>query len=191
MTTARNLTDDGLPRGLTVDEFLVWYKEQPGRYELHDGDVYAMSPARVRHGSMKLAVQRALLDAVERAGVPCHVMPDGIAVHVSDRKWYEPDALVYCGPEAPGDDISIANPVIVVEVASPSTVRLDETAKLSGYFDVPSVQHYLIIPPDRPAIIHHQRDGDRILTTLVTSGEVHLDPPGLTLPIAGLWPDES
>jgi Uma2 family endonuclease len=186
MTTARKLPDGGLPRGLTVDQFVAWYKEQPGRYELHDGDVYAMSPARVRHSVMKGRAYTALTDAVQRAGVPCHVMPDGIAVHVSDRKWYEPDALVYCGPEAPDDDISIANPVIVVEVASPSTVRLDETAKLSGYFDVPSVQHYLIVYPDKP-VVHHQRQADgTILTRLLSTGPLRLDPPGLDLDVESL-----
>jgi Uma2 family endonuclease len=186
MTIARKSPDGGLPRGITVDEFLVWYGQQPSRYELHEGDVYAMSPARVRHGTMKLSVYRALQDAIERAGLPCHVQPDGVAVHVNDRKWYEPDALVYCGPEAPGDDISIGNPIIVVEVASPSTVRLDETVKLSGYFEVPSVQHFLIVYPNKP-IVHHQRQVDgNILTRLLSAGPLRLDPPGIEIDVTAL-----
>jgi Uma2 family endonuclease len=187
MATARKPTDGELPRGLTVDEYLVWYRDQPERYELHDGDVYAMSPARVRHGSIKGRVYAALADAIRRAGAPCHALPDGIAVHISDKKWYEPDALVYCGPEAPGDDISIANPVIVVEVASPSTVRLDETAKLSGYFNVPSLHHYLIVFPDKP-VVHHQRQADgTILTRLLSAGPLRLYPPGIEIDVIQLF----
>jgi Uma2 family endonuclease len=188
MATARKLTDDGFPTGLNVDEFLVWYEQQSGRYELHDGDVFAMAPARVRHASAKARLFTLLNDAVRRANLPCHTLPDGIAVHVSDTKWYEPDALVYCGPEAPGDDISIANPVIVVEVASPSTARLDETAKLSGYFLVPSVQHYLIVYPGRPPLVHHQRQADgTILTRLLSTGPLRLDPPGIEIDVTELF----
>ncbi len=188
MATARKLTDDGLPSGINVDEFLIWYKEQPGRYELHDGTVYAMSPERVGHASTKFAVQRALFDAVKRADLPCHVLPDGIAVHVSDRKWYEPDALVYCGPEVANDDIKIANPMIIVEVASPSTMRLDKSDKLIGYFAVESVQHYLIIHIGEARIIHHQRQGDgTILTRLLSSGPLRLDPPGIEIDVTELF----
>ena len=183
MGTARKLPDGpGLPTGLDVAAFLDWVQRNPGRFELHDGEIFAMSPARVRHGVKKFAIQRALLDGVRNAGLPCHIMPDGIAVHVSDKKWYEPDALVYCGPEAPGDDIKIDNPLIIVEVASPSTGGLDASDKLLGYFSVPSVQHYIIVSPADKRLIHHKRQNDEtILTSIISAGPLHLDPPGLSV----------
>lgn len=182
MATAAKKRDGALPTGLDVDAFLAWVKDHPGRYELHDGEVFAMSPARVLHGVKKFAMQRALLSAVREARLSCHVMPDGIAVHVSDQKWYEPDALVYCGPEAPGDDIKIDDPIIVVEVASPSTGNLDATHKLVGYFSVLSVQHYVIVNPATKLLVHHKRQDDgTILTRIITAGPLQLDPPGLTV----------
>ena len=182
MATAAKRTDDGLPTGIDVAAFLAWVRDHPGRYELHDGDVFAMAPARVQHGVAKFAIQRALLAAVREARLPCHVMPDGIAVHVSDQKWYEPDALVYCGPEAHGDDDEIKNPLIVVEVVSPSTGRLDATDKLRGYFSLSSVRHYMIVYTKTKHIVHHERQDDgTILTRIVTAGPLQLDPPGLTV----------
>lgn len=184
MGTAAKRFDSGLPTGLDVDAFLEWYKSRPGRYELHEGAVYAMAPERVWHASTKLAVHLALVAAVKKAGCDCHVLPDGVAVHVSDVKWYEPDALVYCGPEAGPADLNIVDPMIIVEVASPSTERLDETVKLAGYFSVPSVQHYLIVYSEGP-LVHHQRQGDgTILTRLVSSGPIRLDPPGIEVDTA-------
>lgn len=73
---------------------------------------------------------------------------------------HDPDALVYCGPELPDDAIEVPNPVILVEVASPSTRKFDDTAKLSGYFSLASVQHYLIVDPEGPPVIHHHRQED-------------------------------
>ena len=187
MATALKVPSDGLPTGLDVPSFLEWVKNKPGRYELHNGDVVAMSPARVRHGVGKFAIQRALLAGVRDAGLPCHVMPDGIAVHVSDQKWYEPDALVYCGAAALEDDIKIDNPVIVVEVISPSTAGIDEADKLLGYFSLASVHHYLIVHLKEKRVVHHQRrSDDTILTRIVTAGPLLLDPPGMTVDLTEL-----
>ncbi len=187
MTTARKHPGDGLPRGITVDEFLVWSEQQSGRYELHDGNVYAMSPERVGHAAMKFKVQRALIDAIQHGHLPCHMVPDGVAVHVSDGKWYEPDAQVYCGPKANDEEIKIENPIIVVEVVSPSSARLDKSEKLIGYFAVESLQHYLIVLLDPARIIHHQRQSDgNILTRLLSSGTLRLDPPGIEIDVTEL-----
>jgi Uma2 family endonuclease len=176
---------------MTVEQFLVWAESQPGRYELVDGEPIRMAPERARHNKIKYLVCRALDDAVAAAGLACEVFTDGMTVEIEGDRSYEPDAAVQCGIKQDLDSTVLPAPLIVVEVASPASTKLDATTKLLDYFKVPSVQHYLIIPPDRPAIIHHQRDGDRIRTTLVTAGEVRLDPPGLALSITGLWPDES
>lgn len=173
---------DRLPRGLDVDQFLDWYEQQPGRYELHNGEVFAMSPQRNWHATTKGSIYVALRAAIASAGLPCHAMPDGVAVHVSGDKWYEPDALVYCGPPAPGNDIKIDHPVVIVEVASPSTVNLDETSKLVGYFSLASVHHYIIVYPRDKRLVHHQRQVDgTILTRIVTAGPLRLDPPSLSV----------
>ena len=188
MATARKLTDDGLPTGLTVDEFLAWCKDQSGRYELHDGAVIAMSPERVGHAATKGRIFIALSEAVRAAKLPCHVLPDGVAVHISDRKWYEPDALVYCGDEAAADDIKIDAPIVVVEVVSPSSAKLDTQLKLTGYFAVESIQHYVILLIEEKRLIHHQRQGDdTILTRLISAGSLRLEPPGIEINVAELF----
>src|SRR6516162_8757595 len=101
---------------MNVDEFLAWAEENPGRYELSEGKVYAMPPRALNHAKTKFAVQSALLSGIRKAGSPCHMVPDGATVRVSKRTAYEPDALVYCGPQKPGSAIEVPDPVIVVEV---------------------------------------------------------------------------
>jgi Uma2 family endonuclease len=167
---------------MTVDEFLVWAEGREGRYELYHGQVYAMSPGRSGHAEAKFAVQVALAEAIRKAGLPCHMLPDGMTVRISNDTAHEPDALVYCGPKLPADAVEVPNPIIVVEVLSPSTRRIDASAKLTGYFSLPSVQHYLIVDPGKPPLIHHQRQGDgTILTRLVSEGVLRLEPPGLEI----------
>lgn len=169
---------------MTVDEFLNWAEAQEGRWELYRGVPYAMAPERTRHGKVKYRLQKALEAGINRAGLICHMLPDGATVRISETAAFEPDALVYCGPELPGDAIEVPNPVVVVEVSSPSTRRNDSTIKLVGYFELPSVHHYLIVDPEAASVIHHQRQADgTILTRIVADGEIVLDPPGIVLAV--------
>lgn len=101
---------------------------------------------------------------------------------------HEPDALVYCGPKLPDDSLEVPEPLVVVEVASPSTRKVDASLKLTGYFSLPSIQHYLIVDPDGPPVLHHRRQGDgTILTTIVHEGVLTLVPPGIELDVAHIF----
>ena len=169
---------------MTVDDFLVWSAGQTGRHELFVGKVYAMAPERAGHAKVKYAVQTELQRSIKAAGVPCHMLPDGMTVRIDAETAHEPDALVYCGPEVAADAVEIGNPLIVVEVLSPSTRHIDASAKLASYFQVPSIHHYLIIDPERRPVIHHCRQNDgTILTRLLQTGELKLDPPGIVLDV--------
>jgi Uma2 family endonuclease len=173
---------------MTVDEYLVWAEGRPGRFELHAGVVYAMAPERAAHAKVKFAVQTALLSGIRRVGLPCHMLPDGMTIRIDDDTAHEPDALVYCGDELAGSAVEVPNPVIVVEVLSPSTRHIDASAKLAGYFRVPSVRHYLIVDPDRRLVIHHARgDGDVIATRILSEGNLQLRPPGMDVMIEQMF----
>jgi Uma2 family endonuclease len=173
---------------MTVDEFLSWAEGRPGRYELFRGVVYAMTPERAAHAEMKLAVQLALVSGIRERRLPCRVLPDGMTVRIDEATAHEPDALVYCGPRLAPSAIEVPDPVIVVEVLSPSTRHIDAQIKLAGYFRLPSVAHYLVVDPDKPLIIHHARaSGDSILTRIVREGSITLEPPGLELVLADLY----
>src|SRR5579863_7487423 len=161
---------------MTVDEYLAWTEGRP--YELYAGAVYAMAPERAGHAEAKYAIQTALLAGIRRAGLPCHMLPDGMTVRVDQDTAHEPDAFVYCGTKLPPSAVEVPNPVIVVEVLSPSTRHIDLSAKLADYFRLPSVAHYLIVDPGKPRIIHHARAADdTILTRIVSDGSIKLDPP--------------
>lgn len=167
---------------LTVDEFLVWGEGRQGRWELRDGAVVAMSPERLAHLETKANVYMALAAAIRNAKARCRAYPDGATIRISERTAFEPDALVRCGPLLPPDALEIPDPLIVVEVLSPSTEAFDRGFKLEGYFSLASVQHYLIVDPDRRKIVHHKRGaGDVIETRILGAGTLRLEPPGFEL----------
>jgi Uma2 family endonuclease len=173
---------------MTVDEYLAWAQDKPGRFELYAGAVYAMAPERAGHAKVKFAMQVALRAAIQRAGIDCHMLPDGMTVRVDAHTAHEPDALVYCGQELPDSAVEVPEPIIVVEVLSPSTRNIDASAKLAGYFRVDSVRHYLIVDSDQPLVIHHARgEADMVATRILREGKIVLDPPGIELAIADFY----
>ena len=173
---------------MTVDDYLSWAEGRQGRYELIDGAVYAMSPERAIHAEVKAAIWATLAARIRQRGLSCYALPDGMTVRIDAATAYEPDALVYCGDKLPPAALEVPEPVIVVEVLSTSTRRVDVGRKLAGYFALPSVVHYLIVDPDQPLVIHHARgDGDTIATRIVRDGTIALDPPGLQLALTDIY----
>jgi Uma2 family endonuclease len=147
------------------------------------GHIVAMAPERLGHVRAKNRVVRALERAIRDAGVPCEAMADGVTVETGDND-YQPDALVNCGPPPDDDAISATNPIVIIEVLSPTTASTDTGGKLADYFQIASVAHYLIVHPTRRSVIHHRRgEAGSIATRILASGEIVLDPPGLSLTV--------
>jgi Uma2 family endonuclease len=123
---------------LTREEFRQWTECRAGRYERIAGEPVAMSPERAIHARLKTRVWQALDRAIRIGGLDCEAFGDGITIEVDDETDYEPDAVVNCGPRLEPDAIAATNPVIVVEVLSPSTQSIDSSDKLADYFRVAS-----------------------------------------------------
>jgi Uma2 family endonuclease len=119
------------------------------------------------------------------------MFPDGMTVRITARNAFEPDALVVCPPPTDLNTMEIPNPVIVVEVLSPSTAADDHGLKLDGYFSLRSVEHYLILDADRHVMIHHKRgQNGAIETRILRDGKVRFDPPGFEAEVAGFFATE-
>jgi len=173
---------------MDVAQFNDWAVAQPrGRYELVQGEVIAMAPGRARHNLVKAAVFTALDAAVREAGAPCTVFTDGMTVVIDERTAREPDAAIQCHERLDLNTMILDEPMVVVEVTSPSSDRDDSGAKLVEYFSVPSIRHYLIVRPDKDAVVHHHRDerGD-ITTAIRREGAIAIVPPGIEVSVAAL-----
>jgi Uma2 family endonuclease len=176
---------------MTREAFLAWVEQQPtGRFERIDGIVVAMAPERASHNRRKRAAFSALRDASNKAGLTaCEAFADGMTVQVEDSD-FEPDALLRCGPRLPRDATRVTDPLVLVEVLSPDSGTRDRATKLRAYFKLPSVQHYLIVWPDEQRIVHHARLPDGQITTEVClSGDIRLDPPGLSVAVEAFYLD--
>jgi Uma2 family endonuclease len=175
---------------MRADEFIAWASQRPDgeRFELVAGELVPMLPERSGHALVKSRIWRALDDAVRAAGLACATYPDGMAVEIDDRTVYEPDASVRCGSPLDDDAVKITDPLIVVEVLSPSSQARDAGAKLADYVRLPSLRHYVLADTKTRTIVQHRIGPDgRIDTLVLRGGELELDPPGIRIRISELF----
>ena len=167
---------------LTVEQYLEAYQGAPGRYELVEGEVVKMAAETVMHVRLKGKVFSALTTAIGSGSMACEAFLDGVSIKISSHTAREPDVSVQCGTPANPSSLVLDNPLIVVEVISPSSSSTDANQKLAEYFSVPSIMHYLIVWPKQRYCYHHKRiDDNKILTTIVRSGQIDFDPPGVSI----------
>lgn len=137
------------PDAITVDQFLARIDRCPPneRWQLIGGEIVRMMTGGTwRHARIAAVVQAALQAAVGPRG--CYAIPDMLVRNPQiDDTAVAPDILVECGPSA-GTERTVEEPVVVVEILSPSTMSFDRGAKLAFYQSLPSVTHVVLIYQD-------------------------------------------
>ncbi len=175
---------------MSADAFLEWAEAQDGgRYQLIAGEIVAMAPERAEHVHVKREIANALDAAIAKAKLPCRAFVDGLGVKIDDATVFEPDALVNCGPAFSRSSLIAPNPVIVVEVISPTSVARDLAAKYANYFRHPSVEHYLILfIESRLALLHSRAESETLRSRIAREGDrLTLDPPGIEVAVSDFF----
>lgn len=148
-------------RKLTAAEYLAIEKTAEFKSEFFNGEMFAMAGASRPHNRLKENVIGELFGRLK--GGPCQTFSSDQRVLIDRTGLYTyPDLLIVCGPvETPaGDDDTITNPRVVVEILSPSTERYDRTTKFRHYQQLPSVQEYVLVSQSEPLCERFTRQAD-------------------------------
>ena len=168
----------------TLDEFLAFDDGTDTRYELFDGQIFAMAPATDVHGAL---VARLVVRLGAGLRPPCEVVIEaGIVPPERADSYYEADLAVTC-TGLTGQQF-VAEPILIVEVLSPSTATTDRDRKLPDYRTIPSLQDILVVSSTEPRIEHFRRqpDGWKI-HDLRGEGTLRLEALDLTIDLAELY----
>ena len=125
-------------------EYLRLEEASVTRHEYVGGEIHAMTGDTLRHNRITGNVFRALGDHFE--GTPCQVFMNDVKLHVqaTDSVYY-PDVLVYCGSAIADGEKLVDDALLVVEVASESTVSTDRREKRMAYQKLPGLRAYWLV----------------------------------------------
>ncbi len=134
-----------IDRGLDFAAFIARYAERDARWELHDGEAYAMAGGSPEHGALALNAAIALRSIFRARGCEVFAFDVYVRAEGDDYNAMLPDVFVRFGPRPPANARFLSDPVLIVEVLSPSTMDFDRGEKLMRYKAMASVQHVMLI----------------------------------------------
>jgi Uma2 family endonuclease len=176
---------------LTEAEYLERERKAEFKSEYYAGEVYAMAGASLRHALLIANLCFQLDSALRAKG--CLVVTNNLRVKVRGFYTY-PDLVVVRGKPKLADshqDI-LLNPIILIEVASPSTKDYDRGFKWERYREIESLQHYITVAQDKVLVERHQRteSGKWIFEEYrELSSTLALENPEIAIPIADIYAD--
>jgi len=143
---------------MSLDDFLTWEDGTDTRYELIGGFIVAMAPPARAHGALAIRVG-SRLDAALSMRRPCMAHAEAGIIH-PDRadNYFVADIAVTCAPFEPNVQ-AIKDPILIVEILSPSTERHDRRVKLPAYREIETVQEILLVGSDGRYAELHRRAG--------------------------------
>ena len=150
---------------MTVEEYLAYDRAAEFRNEYHDGEIFPIEAASMRHAriSLNLAFE---FDKRLKSTACC--VTQAIRVRVNQRKYLYPDLLVYCGNPQLTDEAedTITNPKVIVEILSPSTADYDFGTKFRLYQALDSFEEYVLVSQDQPRVeVSHRTPAGSWLNT--------------------------
>jgi Uma2 family endonuclease len=148
----------------SLDEYFALEQASDARFEYWDGDIFCMSGGSRAHGIISSNVHYRLRQRLE--GGPCRAFTADTAIWTPALPPYRyPDASAACG-ELQFRHVNVldalVNPVLIVEVLSPSTKAHDEEEKFAAYKAIPTFREYLLIAQDEAHVVHYLRRAEEV-----------------------------
>ncbi|MFL6276295.1 MAG: Uma2 family endonuclease [Blastocatellia bacterium] len=146
----------------TLEEYFALEQASEARWEYWEGELVCMSGGKRQHYLISSNVHHRL--SQQLGDGPCRAFTGDTPVWTPTLPPYRyPDASVACGElrfqPIHGVD-ALINPVLIVEVLSPTTASRDFDAKFTAYKAIATFREYLLIAQDAPRVIHFTRQAD-------------------------------
>ena len=156
-------------------EYLAMEETTNVRHEFFQGKIFAMSGGTFNHAVLSGNVYFALKTKLREK--PCQPLNSDMRIHTPSGLDTYPDVSVYCGqPELTDNNKTLLNPVVIIEVLSPTTRNYDQGEKFRLYRSIPSLQDYLLIDSERIAASHFRKlaNADWLLHEHTVSSDIIL-----------------
>ena len=145
------------------------------RSEYFNGEIIAMSGASFAHNLITYNISGELRTRLRGSG--CLAFANEMRVSIpSANSYFYPDVSVVCEEPRFEDNVfdALLNPIVVVEVLSPSTEAYDRGDKFAHYRQLQSLQEYILVSQDKVRIDHYVRHTAQWILTDFQELDQHL-----------------
>lgn len=177
----------------SIEEYLLIEDQSVEKHEFFNGEVIKMPGAKPTHNLIASNIITHLNNALEDAPKEYFVLNSDSKIHIPRfRHFVYPDAVVVCETIElyPGSSTVITNPLLIVEVLSPSTEKHDRQSKFNDYKQIPSFKEYLLISQTLPYAMASFKSAERTWEDLEAEGldaTIHLRSVDRTLDLRKIY----
>lgn len=175
----------------TVEEYFAFERESETKHEYFNGEIFAMAGASRKHNVIVANVISSLHAQLRKK--PCEIYPSDMRVRVDKTDLYTyPDVSIVCGEQQFTDDPFdvLTNPIVIIEILSPSTQDYDRVGKFHHYRALDSLQEYIMIAQEKYRIEHYvrQKNNQWLLTDIINpDAEIPLDSIDCSLLLSDIY----
>ena len=159
---------------LSIAKYQDLERETEIRHEYYDGKVVAMAGGTGSHSILCANISHQLFYQLKRKRSKCMTLTSEMKLSVEETSSYlYPDAMVVCGPIewASSDPHAVSNPILIVEVLSPSSRYRDQVNKFNLYKTLPSFREYVLIDQNQPRVeVYYKNPKTQIWSKTVAEG---------------------
>ncbi|HRJ52159.1 MAG TPA: Uma2 family endonuclease [Candidatus Thiothrix moscowensis] len=136
------------------EEYLAEEELATEKHEYLNGFVYPCNMAGAGDAHVKISLNAAALIKTHLRGSGCstYISDMRVKVNAKDKAWFYPDVMVTCDPDDHERNTIKHNPMLVVEVMSPSTRDYDRGDKFVVYRQLANLREYVLIDPNEYAV---------------------------------------
>ncbi len=137
----------------TIEEYLAFENASEEKHEYYDGEIFAMSGAKVDHNIISSNLSTELGQVLK--GKPCRPLGSDQRVYIPKNSLFTyPDISIVCGKveTKEDDEWNMLNPTVIIEILSPSTKNYDRGDKFKLYRDIPTLREYILVDSETIAI---------------------------------------
>ncbi len=147
-----------IQRRYSLDEYRVIADTSEEKSEYHDGEIITMTGGTVKHSRISRNMLNLLDNKLQNTNF--EAINNDLRLWIPDyRRGVYPDAMVFAGALQfnSGREDEVLNPLLIVEVLSPSTEEYDRTDKFRMYRSIPSFCEYLLIRQNKIFVEHYSK----------------------------------
>lgn len=141
-----------------MQEYLSAAEISVVKLEYFDGDIFCMAGGTPEHAAI---AAETIIRLGSRLKTGCQAFSSDARIHVeaTGLSTY-PDVSIVCGPQqrSTRDPLALTNPMVLVEVTSPSTEDYDRGEKLSHYKQIATLRAVVIVSHAQRRITVVSRD---------------------------------
>lgn len=169
---------------LSMEDYLNQELQSQVKHELVAGQMYAMAGASENHARISGNIHGEFRNYLKNA--TCEAFMSDMKVKTAAGNFRYPDCMVVCEQDDENQFYK-TKPVILVEVISRSTRKIDERDKLIEYLNIPSLQEYVLIEQDFVDVTVLSRAENWLVKHYFLGDLITFTSIGLTLPVAEIY----